>query len=109
MTALSLVTTVPETNTLTGDRQKSKQLYYQLKKAFQTAEKIDIIVSFLMTSGVKLLLGDIRSAIERKVPIRLLTGKYLNITQPDALALLKIVDSLHDFLWKMLSHVVAAF
>ena len=80
---------IKETNTLTGNKKQSQYLYYQLRKEFVVAERIDIIVSFLMFSGVKLLLKDIRSAIDRGVPIRILTGKYLNITQPDAIALLK--------------------
>ena len=89
MTDSLLSEQIAETNTLTGNKQKSRQLYYQLERSFAEAERIDIIVSFLMTSGVRLLLDSMRCAIERNVPIRILTGKYLNITQPDAIALLK--------------------
>lgn len=89
MTKAVFLDHIAQTNTLTGNKQKSQQLYYQLKKSFAQAERIDIIVSFLMTSGVRLLLSDIKNAIERNVQIRILTGKYLNITQPDAIALLK--------------------
>ncbi len=78
-----------ESNTLTGNRQKSDWLFFQLKNEFEKADRIDIIVSFLMTSGVNLLLPAIRTAICRGAKIRILTGKYLNITQPEALALLK--------------------
>lgn len=73
-------------NAITGDKN---YLYYRLKESFKIAERIDIIVSFLMESGVKLLMDDIRDAVERGVNIRILTGNYLKITQPSALFLLK--------------------
>ena len=60
----------------------------ELKKSIENAESIDIIVSFLMESGVKLILNDLEKAIEKGVKIRILTGNYLNITQPQALYLL---------------------
>lgn len=73
-------------NTSTGDKD---YLYPKLKQSFKTANKIDIIVSFLMESGVKLLLQDLKEALNRGVKIRILTGNYLKITQPQALYLLK--------------------
>lgn len=73
-------------NTSTGDKD---YLYLKLKQSFKTANKIDIIVSFLMESGVKLLLQDLKEALNRGVKIRILTGNYLKITQPQALYLLK--------------------
>lgn len=75
-----------KSNAITGDKN---YLYYRLKESFKNAEKIDIIVSFLMESGVKLILNDIRDAVDRGVAIRILTGNYLKITQPSALYLLK--------------------
>lgn len=60
----------------------------ELKRSIENAESIDIIVSFLMESGVKLILNDLDKAIEKGVKIRILTGNYLNITQPQALYLL---------------------
>ena len=73
-------------NTTTGDKD---HLYLKLKQSFKTATTIDIIVSFLMESGVKLLLQDLKEALARGVDIRILTGNYLKITQPQALYLLK--------------------
>ncbi|NSJ90812.1 DEAD/DEAH box helicase family protein [Coprococcus sp. MSK.21.13] len=55
---------------------------------------INIIVAFLMESGVRLLEKDLKDILNRNVPIRILTGNYLNITQPQALYLLK--DILKD-------------
>lgn len=76
-------------NSITGNTNRSKYLYYQLKEDFKSAESIDFIVSFLMESGVKMILPDLREAINRGVKVRILTGKYLGITQPTALYLLK--------------------
>lgn len=52
-------------------------------------DQVDIIVSFLMESGVRMILKDLQSALERGVKIRILTGNYLGITQPGALYLIK--------------------
>lgn len=73
-------------NALTG---KDLNLYNRLKLSINNAEEIDIIVSFIMESGVKLLIDDLKLAIDRGVKIRILTGNYLNITQPQALYLLR--------------------
>lgn len=35
-------------NVITGDNNKNRQLYYQLKRSITKANRIDIIVSFLM-------------------------------------------------------------
>ena len=80
---------IPFTNVMTGDRNRSRFLYYQLKMSIMKAKKIDIIVSFLMESGVRMILSDLKSALDRGVQIRILTGNYLGITQPSALYLIK--------------------
>lgn len=64
-------------------------LYEHMKKSFNQAKKVDIIVSFLMESGVKLIVEELKLLKKRQIPIRILTGNYLNITQPSALYLIK--------------------
>lgn len=64
-------------------------LVYKLREAFKKAKKVDIIVAFLMESGVKLLKKDIEEAVKNNCQIRILTGNYLGITQPQALYLMK--------------------
>lgn len=80
---------IESTNVMTGDRDRSRYLYYQLKMSMAKAKQIDIIVSFLIESGVRMLLNDMKRALERGVKIRILTGNYLGITQPSALYLIK--------------------
>lgn len=82
-------TQIEQTDVMTGDNNRNRYLYYQLKLSMLHAKKIDIIVSFLMESGVRLILNDLKTALDRGVQIRILTGNYLGITQPSALYLLK--------------------
>lgn len=77
------------TDVMTGDRDKRMYLYYQLINSLKKAESVDIIVSFLMESGVKMLLKELENALKRGARIRILTGNYLGITQPSALYLIK--------------------
>ncbi len=80
---------IEPTDVMTGDRNQKRYLYYQLKMSMRQAKRIDIIVSFLMESGVRMILEDLKAALDRGVQVRLLTGNYLGITQPSALYLLK--------------------
>ncbi len=80
---------IEQTDVMTGDKNHARFLYYQLKMSMKKADRMDIIVSFLMESGVRLLLEDLKEALGRGVKIRLLTGNYLGITQPSALCLVK--------------------
>lgn len=80
---------IERTDVMTGDRNQKRYLYYQLKMSMRQAKRIDIIVSFLMESGVRMILEDLKAALDRGVQVRLLTGNYLGITQPSALYLLK--------------------
>ncbi len=80
---------IEHTDVMTGDKNRNRFLYYQLKMSMLKASKIDIIVSFLMESGVRMILKDLKAALNRGVQVRILTGNYLGITQPSALCLIK--------------------
>ncbi|MGB9977611.1 DEAD/DEAH box helicase family protein [Thermovenabulum sp.] len=67
----------------------------ELKKSFSKAIEINLIVSFLLESGVRLIIEDLVEARKRNCPISIITGRYLNITQPSALYLIK--DRLGDY------------
>lgn len=77
------------TDVMTGGSNKRMYLYYQLISSLKKAEIVDIIVSFLMESGVKMLIKELENALNRGAKIRILTGNYLGITQPSALYLIK--------------------
>ena len=80
---------IRSTDVMTGGSDRRMQLYYQLIQSLKKADSVDIIVSFLMESGVKMLLEELDNALKRGAKIRILTGNYLGITQPSALYLLK--------------------
>jgi superfamily II DNA or RNA helicase/HKD family nuclease len=80
--------TIGNKNCSLGD---SDHLVTRLKEALDRAVRIDLLVAFLMESGVRLIEEDLRKAVEKGIPVRILTGNYLNITEPSALYLLKDV------------------
>lgn len=80
---------IESTDVMTGDQNRNRFLYYQLKMSMLKASRIDMIVSFLMESGVRMILKDLKAALDRGVKVRILTGNYLGITQPSALCLIK--------------------
>lgn len=80
---------IESTDVMTGGRNRNRFLYYQLKMSMSKADRIDMIVSFLMESGVRMILTDLKAALERGAKVRILTGNYLGITQPSALYLIK--------------------
>ena len=77
------------TDAITGGQDKRMYLYYQLINGLKQADSVDIVVSFLMESGVRMLLRELENAFKRGAKIRILTGNYLGITQPSALYLIK--------------------
>lgn len=50
-----------------------------------SAKRIDITVSFIRQSGLRLILNALIDALDRGVEMRILTGDYLNVTEPMAL------------------------
>lgn len=50
---------------MTGGGDRNRFLLYQLRLSMLKAEQIDIIVSFLMESGVRMILKDLKLALNR--------------------------------------------
>src|SRR6056297_1101953 len=73
-------------NAITGN---TGNLYQHLKNEIARATEIKFIVSFLMESGVRLLARDLKKKALQGVPVTIITGTYLGITEPSALYLLK--------------------
>lgn len=71
------------------NRVAGVRLLEHLKNELPRATSVSLIISFLMESGAKALAAELRGLAERKVPIRILTGDYLRITEPSALYLLR--------------------
>lgn len=61
-----------------------------LVAALDHAERVDVAVAFTMESGVRRLEEHLRDVLARGGRVRLLTGDYLGVTEPDAL--LRLLD-----------------
>ncbi len=57
----------------------------KLINAINSAQRIDMTVSFIRQSGLRLLQDALVDALDRGVKIRILTSDYLNVTEPLAL------------------------
>ncbi|WP_338472818.1 DEAD/DEAH box helicase family protein [Niallia sp. XMNu-256] len=67
----------------------TKRLVDHLLKEIDRANSIYILTSFAMKSGVDILSDSLKQAAERGADIKICTGDYLFITQPEALMALK--------------------
>lgn len=74
---------------VTGGSTPDRYLLPGLKEGFRSAAAADVMVGFLMESGVRLLADDLSQAAARGMRIRILTGTYMGITQPEALYMLR--------------------
>ena len=75
-------------------------LHAHLLPYIDRAEQIDLAVSFLLLSGTRLILPHLHDMLERGGRLRLLTGDYLDVTEPEALRLLLDLEgarTLHAF------------
>lgn len=65
-----------------------------LSEAFTWATQADLAVAFIKTTGLRLLLPDLESMVDAGPPrrVRVLTSDYLDITDPEALRLLLLLQ-----------------
>lgn len=65
-----------------------------LSEAFAWTTQADLAVAFVKTTGLRLLLPDLESVVDTGVPrrVRVLTSDYLDITDPEALRLLLLLQ-----------------
>jgi superfamily II DNA or RNA helicase len=58
----------------------------ELRQEMRSADRIDILVSFIKYSGLRLLLSALEEATARKIPVRVMTTSYMGASDPDAIA-----------------------
>ena len=79
----------------------TERLGGHLLKQIETASSICILTSFVMKSGVQYLSKALKEAAERGADIKVCTGDYLFVTQPEALRLLlEIHPNIEVRLWR---------
>ena len=66
-----------------------------LKEMIYKSKSIDIIVSFIQVSGIRLLEKEFKYIKDNKIPIRIITGTYMGITDPAAIYMLKDILNGH--------------
>ena len=83
---------MPQHYLLTGDT--GKELLPALRRALTHATEIEIAVSFIRSTGLNLIFGDLEAALQsttRNVHLTLLTSDYMCITDPKALKRLMLL------------------
>lgn len=80
----------------------TNNLYKQIKDDISKSSTIYILSSFLMKSGVEIIYEDLKQALENGADVKILTGDYLYVTQPQALFKLLTLDfdNLEIRLWR---------
>ncbi|MGM0484721.1 MAG: hypothetical protein ACQERI_09250 [Candidatus Krumholzibacteriota bacterium] len=63
----------------------------QLINAINNATQIDMAVAFIRMTGLELIKDALQEACEREVSMRILTGDYLGVTEPQALRQLMLL------------------
>jgi superfamily II DNA or RNA helicase/HKD family nuclease len=79
----------------------TQHLGKQLLEQIESASSICILTAFVMKSGVEYIRESLKIAAERGADIKICTGDYLFVTQPEALEdLLSIDDRIQIRLWQ---------
>ncbi|KAB2954241.1 restriction endonuclease subunit R [Heliorestis acidaminivorans] len=68
---------------------KEDHLLSYLTKSITKAQNIRLIIAFIMESGAKKITDHLQVAAQRGVPIQILTGRYMAVTEPSAIYYLK--------------------
>lgn len=78
-------TSLSTSSLLTGARH-DPPLEHELRQEMLTADRVDILVSFVKWSGLRLLQPALQNLSERGIPVRLVTTSYMGASDPDAIA-----------------------
>ncbi len=63
----------------------SPQLGKELELEFETADRIDLLVSFIKNSGLNLIMGALKRFVKRGGKLRVITTTYMGATNPTAI------------------------
>ncbi|WP_163558186.1 DEAD/DEAH box helicase family protein, partial [Halomonas sp. NO4] len=73
------------TSTLLTGLGHDPPLEHELRAEMATADGVDILVSFIKWSGLRLLMPAFERLVERDVPVRLISTSYMGASDPTAL------------------------
>ena len=76
-------TPISESSLFTGSPQEP-QLVHELYEEMRSADEVDILVSFIKWSGLRLLMPAFEDLSARRVPVRLITTSYMGASDAPA-------------------------
>lgn len=81
------------TSTLHTGQGTDPPLEHELRAEMETADSVDILVSFIKWSGLRLLLPAFEFLKERRIPVRIISTSYMGASDPNALEWLAKQDN----------------
>lgn len=84
VTLLRPITPLNSSALLTG-QGSDPPLEHELRAEMASADRVDMLVSFIKWSGVRLLIPALDVLAERQVPVRILSTSYMGASDPPAL------------------------
>lgn len=60
------------------------QLEHEIRAEMTSADRVDILVSFIKWSGLRLLIPALEDLVRRKVPVRIITTSYMGASDAEA-------------------------
>lgn len=76
-------TPISESTLFTGSPSEP-QLAHELVKEMRSADRVDILVSFIKWSGLRLLLPALEDLLQRNIPVRVVTTSYMGASDVPA-------------------------
>jgi HKD family nuclease len=87
-------TPISESSLFTGSPQEP-QLVHELREEMRSADSVDILVSFIKWSGLRLLMPAFEDLRDREVPVRIITTSYMGASDAPAIEWLAGLPNVH--------------